>query len=368
MQCVTLDIYSLGAGSGVVAHFKCKKCGNEWDSSIANRVNRKYEPYRLIDCPNCSNSHFRSVPYSEQYSDMARMYREDLNGIPLDSIRGREATLKTKYQWNCMICGNTFESTIDAMTRSCQRPTKGCPYCSNRKMSEGKSFAEIHPELMDEYAPDNTEDPYKIFANSQKRAKWICRKCGYTWIAEFSDRHIGKKKCPICNRTEVIQDKNSFAAVFPELAKCWSPSNEKSAEEVFYNLYGWFSFICPICGGEYNSWLNEFVSEEYHNCPYCRGTRALSGYNSFADNHPDLREELDDISNYLLPFAPNKVLDNSNVKFWWTCKKDKSHKYFMSPRTRLVFEKRSREPCLYCRGHRRKLNHFVALDSEPQEQ
>ena len=255
------------------------------------------------------------------------------------------------------------------MTHSCQRPTKGCPFCSSRKMSEGKSFAEVHPEMMDEYAPDNEEDPYAVFPNSLKNAKWICKTCRHEWFASFSKRNYGDGNCPICNRTAVIKDKNSFAAVYPDLAQYWSPKNEKSADEVFYNMsHRWCTFLCPTCEGEYGAWINDFVSEEDHCCPYCRGNKALPGYNSFADKHPDLIEELDTVSNYLLPFTPSEVLDSSNEKFWWTCKKDKSHKYRMSPRTRLMYEKRNREPCLYCRGHRRKLNHFVALDSEQQDQ
>ncbi|WP_442950157.1 zinc-ribbon domain-containing protein [Oribacterium sp. P6A1] len=53
------------------------------------------------------------------------------------------------------------------------------------------------------------------------------------------------------------------------------------------------------------------------------------------------------------------MLSNSADKLWWTCYKDEKHKYLMSPKKRLMFIKRHREPCLYCRGQRRKLNHFI---------
>lgn len=42
-------------------------------------------------------------------------------------------------------------------------------------------------------------------------------------------------------------------------------------------------------------------------------------------------------------------MDASSKKFWWTCKKNPKHKYLMSPKIRLLFQKRNREPCLYCR-------------------
>ena len=99
----------------------------------------------------------------------------------------------------------------------------------------------------------------------------------------------------------------------------------------------------------------------------CRGTKILAGFNSFAHNHPELLDELDEIDNYLLPVTPDEVSDESSQKFWWTCKKNTKHKYPMSPKTRLMFQKRNREPCLYCRGQRRKLNHFVEYNPKKQQ-
>lgn len=32
-----------------------------------------------------------------------------------------------------------------------------------------------------------------------------------------------------------------------------------------------------------------------------------------------------------------------------------------------MFQKRNREPCLYCRGQRRKLNHFVEYNPKKQQ-
>ena len=502
-----IDIYSLGPYSKIVAHFKCKKCGREWDSSIKSRLRKKDNSFVLIDCSQCSNKVHRKEPYSKQYPVLAKMYREDLNGIPLDSIQGADAVLRTRYKWTCLKCGTVFESVLGSMVKSYRHSTKGCPVCAQAKSLEIKSFAECHPELMIEYAPDNTYNPYEIATSSKEQASWICKECGCKWSASFALRHSGGGKCPICYKWVNNRMVNSFSAVYPDYAKYWSQKNSRSAEDVVYNSSEWWFFICPTCGGEYGSFIEEFISNEAHHCPYCDGTRVLPGYNSlkalypevalrwssnndtdpdnilptlayeklwicnschgeysapirdvvagtdecpyckgtrvlpgynslkalypevalrwssnndtdpdnilptltyeklwicnschgeysapirdvvagtdecpyckgrrvlpgynsFTDKHPDLTEELDDVSNYLLPVAPNEVLDNSTTKFWWICKKDKLHKYLMSPKTRLMYEKRNREPCLYCRGQRRKLNRFVSQDSKTQE-
>ena len=101
-----------------------------------------------------------------------------------------------------------------------------------------------------------------------------------------------------------------------------------------------------------------------YTCPYCNNRIPMPGFNSFGDRHPDLVEEMDLLANYLLPKTPFDVMDTSNVKFWFICKNDSNHKYPMSPRTRLMFQKRHREPCLCCRGYRRKLNHFVPFEKK----
>ena len=112
------------------------------------------------------------------------------------------------------------------------------------------------------------------------------------------------------------------------------------------------------CNGDYNAPINEMA--DGYTCPYCNDRQLLLGYNCFADKHPELLAEMDATANYLLPKSPYEVLDTSDYKFWFTCKNNAKHKYPMSPRTRLLFRKRDREPCLYCREQRRKLNRFVS--------
>lgn len=492
-----IDICSLTPNSRTEVHFKCKKCGNEWDSPISNRIRLRNGKYVFVDCPECSNKLFRKFPYSEEYPDLAAMYRKDLNRVELDSIRGAKAISHTYYHWNCLICGETFESTLGYMTQSYNSPSKGCPYCSHTRVRKGESFGDIHPELVEEYDPSNEIDIFKAFPYEKETVKWICKDCGYKWEATFALRHMGGGKCHRCYRTAIIKDENSFAAVYPDMVKYWADSNDRKPDEVFFDSSEWFRFICPVCGEEHGSFIADFLSEESHcpfckgirlsstfnslkvkhpdvarrwsddniigadmvlptsahtykwicdtcggkytspvkdvvagidECPYCKGTKVLSGFNSlkainpelakqisplnkadadhilpskqsvqlwrcpdcggdytattldmesgytcpycndrlllkgfnsFGDKHPDLLEEMDGIANYLLPYTEFDVLDSSNRKFWWICPKNPKHKYPMSPRTRLMFQKRNREPCLYCRGQRRKINHFV---------
>lgn len=429
-----IDIYKEGPGSKKEAHFYCKKCGNEWDSRIRDRVRKNDDGvFQLADCPKCSHKLLRKVPYSVEFPLLAKMYREDLNKVPLDSIRGAEGINKTYYWWECPECGEIFDSTLNSMIMSYKYSTHGCPFCSHTRLRKGESFADLHPELMDEYDPANTIDPYNTFPNCKDDVGWICRDCGYHWNASFARRHKGEGGCPICTRRTLIPDKNSFAAVYPDLVKYWADSNERRADEVFYNSSEYHSWHCFECGMDYRAPIEEIINTENrcpfcagrlatpkknslkalypdiakllspndghdtdymlpnaqtshiwrcpvcnydynastydmvngYTCPYCNDRILIPDFNSFGAKHPDLVTEMDEVANYLLPKTPYDVFDTSDYKFWFNCSKNPKHKYRMSLSTRLMFQKRKREPCLYCRGQRRKLHHFVLEYKKP---
>lgn len=430
-----INIYKEGVYSNTKAHYKCKKCKNEWDSPINNRVRKhKNGTFKFRDCPECSNKLFRKIPYSVEFPLLAQMYREDLNNIPLDSIRGEKAIIDTYYHWECPTCHETFESTLNAMKESHKTPTHGCQYCSHTKVRKGESFGDIHPNLVEEYDPSNEIDIFMAFPNGKESVKWICKDCRDTWNATFALRHMGYGKCPKCYKVGRNIKEECFAAVYPEYVDLWSSDNERTPYDTFYTSNLWIHWNCTNCGNVYGANINEFVSGnvecpycrgiklnpktnslralypnitrrwsknnliesnmvlptagtfykwicdtchgEYSSpvkdvvagsdeCPYCKGTKVLAGFNSFGDKHTDLLEEMDKVANYLLPYTEFDVSDTSNKKFWWICHKNPKHKYPMSPRNRLMFQKRNREPCLYCRGQRRKLNHFIAYSKEP---
>lgn len=190
---------------------------------------------------------------------------------------------------------------------------------------------------------------------------WNCQNCGSVYGAEIKDMISGDANCPYCKGMKVLAGFNSLKVKNPELAKQISPLNEVDADHILPSKHSVQLWRCPDCGGDYAATTLDM--ENGYTCPYCNDRLLLKGFNSFGDKHPDLLEEMDEIANYLLPYTEFDVLDTSDKKFWWTCPKNPKHKYSMSPKTRLLFQKRNREPCLYCRGQRRKLNHFIDYKS-----
>lgn len=114
---------------------------------------------------------------------------------------------------------------------------------------------------------------------------------------------------------------------------------------------------CPTCHGKYQARIRDREAED-DSFPYCSDRKVLKGYNSFQVRHPDLMKTWEYVNNYILA-DPNIIGDNCNNKVWWFCEKNPKHKYIMSPRKRLYYQKRCIESCTYCKGYRRKKHHFM---------
>lgn len=135
-----------------------------------------------------------------------------------------------------------------------------------------------------------------------------------------------------------------------DLAKEFSPSNERGPETYHKESTYRAAWLCPTCGGEYNYPINEReVGDD--SCPFCRGIKVLPGVNSFEHNHSDLMEEWDRINNYL-SCNPDAILDNYSKNIWWICKDCKKDK------RRIYYQRRKMKACTIYKGLRRKKKYF----------
>lgn len=71
------------------------------------------------------------------------------------------------------------------------------------KPKPGQSLADLHPELIEEWAACNDVSPWDVSAGmwfhdgSHYRATWICKECGYMWDCLVRARLKGSM-CPAC--------------------------------------------------------------------------------------------------------------------------------------------------------------------------
>ena len=280
-----IDIYSEGVHSAKIVNYKCKKCGNRWRGTIASRFRYGKDKNDLIfiDCQKCSSGHSRDIPYAEEYPQLVDMCDEQASGRTIFSIRTYDDSY-IPMTWICPTCKKRYKTSTARIIIALKKGRTGCPYCALIRVKPGESFADVYPQYLSMWYPDNDKEPDKISYNAASRFYWIC----------------------------------------------------------------------PDCGGKYSSTIQDIVSGKAE-CPYCNDRQVLPGFNSFKIKHPDLMDEWLYLNNSLLA-DPDQISENYNKKVWWEC--SQGHHYPMSPAKRIMFQKRHREPCPFCKGRRLKLRHY----------
>ena len=236
--------------------------------------------------------------------------------------------------------------------------TVTCPYCSGKQLLQGyNSVAVKCPDVAARWSDQNEKTADEVLYTSSGSYYLNCTKCGEPYLTRLEFAIEGIDECPYCSGKKLLPGYNSVAVKYPDIAKRWSDKNKKTADEVLPTDRGSYYLNCPECGGTYPTKLQEAIAGE-DECPYCSGRKLLPGYNSFDVKHPDLMEEWDYRANYVLA-DPKQIKDTCTTRVWWICRKNQDHVYPMTVKNRVMYEKRGREACPYCKGRRRKLSHFM---------
>lgn len=216
---------------------------------------------------------------------------------------------------------------------------------TSAKPLPGRSLAELHPGLADQWHPTRNGDitPFMVTPASGKKVWWL-GPCGHEWDAPPTSRTVSSTGCPVCKNKRVVQGFNDLATTSPELAREWHPTRNgellptmvtsKSSKRVWW--------LGP-CGHE---WDVKIVDRTQHStgCPYCNGnTRIQIGINDLATIDPELASEWHPDRNGQL--TPRDVRRSSVKKVWWLgpC----GHEWQST-----IAHRSSGRNCPYCAGKR----------------
>ena len=421
-----IDLHTFGINAKQPVAWKCPDCGYRWTTRICSRIiKNKDGTLSLLGCSRCDRAPIRKMNYAEQYPELALVFDVEANGKPLSEIVPQE-TYDAPLFWLCSECGNHYTALFHSMVRNYNVPTKCCPYCSGRKVDETNSLATLYPELAKMWSSENPMPSNEAFPDGKIERKWVCTtchcnftakpydmvrglgcpycterltdpnrtslkakypkiakmfsprnpitadrvhyasKCTYYWtcpecgresMARLIDVVSGKYTCPYCNERKVIPETTSLKAMYPEIAAHWSDKNAHGPETVSPTSSRRYLWHCNDCGNDYYASPQDRVNGA--DCPYCNDTKVMPGFNSLKARHPELMAEWIFTTNTLLGVDPDAISERSDKHVWWQCKNDPTHHYPMTVGSRLMFQKRHREPCPYCKGRRVKQHHFV---------
>ena len=176
----------------------CLDCGEEYSRSCNGRQISGL--CKVCAIKNKSNTPPKNKSLSYLYPSIAKTWSPKNPTTP-DKVY--PYSNKPKYLWICIECGSEFERSCGDRQRSGR-----CSKCGfaeiGKKLSQPAPFhslADLYPDLLKEYSPANSRNPYSIKPGSNYLAEWVCPK-GHKWQANcYTRTGSNSTGCPhCCNR------------------------------------------------------------------------------------------------------------------------------------------------------------------------
>ena len=212
------------AGSPKKVWWKCKTCGNEWETKIVMRTGS----YKT-GCPSCGYAvkmketrikriQKDNVTLVSLFPDIAKEWDYEKNKVKPDEV---SPGAYLKVWWLCPK-GHSYQSWLNDKTG---KHKVGCPICNGKRLLTGfNDLATLFPDIAEDWDYDKNIGitPSDITAHNGKKVLWKCSK-GHSWEAIVSTR-TGKNRtgCPFCSNKKVLQGYNDLETCFPELCKEWN--------------------------------------------------------------------------------------------------------------------------------------------------
>lgn len=153
-----------------------------------------------------------------------------------------------------------------------------------------------------------------IYANSGKKAWWLCNTCSHHWLAQIASRNRGRG-CPNC-AGKILNSQNSFVVLYPELANEYDSDLNQHPIETIKKSHGLVWWRCRK--EKDHSWRASVMNRtrQGDGCPYCSG-RYATIENNFAKVYPLAAESFDEELNY--PLEAKDLTPHSSKKVHWRC-------------------------------------------------
>ena len=318
-----LSALEVPAGSGKKALFKCRDCGQEFETEIykvANAVDNG-----TTGCPICAGR--KIVPgindLASKYPEITAMW-SNKNKLPASKVAAKSGQ---KFFFKCRNCGQEFKTKIADVVRAVSGGNTGCPVCAGRKIVPSiNDLASKCPKAAAMWSSKNRLSASEVATQSGKKAFFKCHNCGQEFEARI--QHVvnavdnGTTGCPVCAGHKVVSGINDLASKCPKAAAMWSSKNERSAAEVTVGSSKKAFFVCADCKKEFKSTIVSVVNAVRngftccHNCSmrrvnaiskpewfYTRPMLAFAGENGISNPFFDVRNILGEDSLLGLDFV-----------------------------------------------------------------
>lgn len=219
------------------------------------------------------------------------------------------------------------------------------PVMPSSKPALGNSFAERHPELLDEWNHEKNAQygytPEATTHRSSRKVHWICRKCDHRWVATPNNRSNGNgcKHCGFKRRGRLRQrppEGKSLAEVHPEIAQDWHPTlnGETTAHDVFPGSEKPRYWQCHIGHIEHATPKQRRRQRGGNGCVTCGGRKVEAGFNDLRTTNPEIAALWDESKNAAIGLHATTVSAGSERSVWWRCPAGHSWQALIKTRVR----------------------------------
>ena len=277
--------------SKYTASLRCPECGKTFERTLRSFITVHSDgSYLPVGCPHCGytprenpeENLLKVCPEIVEWWD----YEKNAPHLPEEYTVGSQQTAYLK----CPDCGMELYTGIHSLVETLDdgsvviRHKGRCQKFKNLE-SENNIVARF-PEIKDwwDYEKNypNVPEEYTLF--SPQQAYFKCPECGSGSFRRITDAFALNKdgvpvifNCPYCADIKIMPGVNDLVTTNPELAKEYSPNNERPATSVRKGLHQTALWICPECNGEYRYIISDRqLGDDV--CPYCAGKKVLKGF------------------------------------------------------------------------------------------
>jgi len=179
-----------------------------------------------------------------------------------------------------------------------------------------KSYIIDDTELMSEWdwGANADLDPKTLTYGSNKKACWICSKCGHKWCTTIHHRAIRKQGCQKCRYLLKKHISSNLTETHKKSIDYWDFTKNKLLTPEIISQYSrnkvWWK--CPDCGYEWEEKIKNQVKKLVW-CPHCK-----KGIKDLVSVAPELVRDWHKTKNN---DRPEHVSYASNKYAWWICSK-----------------------------------------------
>jgi len=292
--------------------------GHEWRTTVNSRTRQG------TGCPTCWGR-----VRVEGENDAATLHPELLArydaGKNRNSLSSYGPGSGALLWWLCPR-GHSYRSTIPSQIIGSE-----CNICRNRVFVQGvNDLATIHPKLAREFDEiKNGISASNIKAVSTLSVWWKCD-LGHEFRVSPNNRISRNTMCPFCANVKVLEGFNDLRTKYPELMTEWHPTKNPLLDPSKIGANNSKAWWLGSCGHEWQAAISSRTGQGV-GCPYCSGTRVLTGFNDLATTNPQIALEWHSSKN--APLTPSLVLPGTARKVWWICSDSHTWKASIGHRT-----------------------------------